>query len=595
MENRTNVFDYITSEVISYKTKTITLGENWNWNMYEHVNRSFLMKHSKFFKGSNELGNRPYKNVIRPILNVGYRSEGFDVKDIQPFVNNPDNYYKSFLVRQFHPKWAVKNQMDTFIDEIVESYVDYGLAIAKNVNDVRPECVPLQRIAFVDQRDVMSGAKCEHHDYSIDQLLEMKKYWNPAEIDKAITMSRSEKPNSTGTGTEKSNSKSIEVFELHGTFPETWLDAEGDPDKYSKQIHIVTYYKDPKDDTKKIGIQLFKGKEYKEIYKVIVRDGIYNRACGYGGVEELFDPQVWVNYNIIQIKEMLDVASLMLVQTADANFAGKNKVSDLKKGEIVVHAADMPVTQVQITPVNIQMFENAIIEWEQSARVTGSASDPQLAIDPAKGTPLGTTQIVTEQGEGLHQYRRGKIAVFIEEVYRDWVLKFLVAEMNKGSTFLEELSLEEMEMVAEKMIDNWVNMDVKQKILDGKAPTPEAVAAFKELEKQKWMKGGTKRYHQIMADELKGIPVDVSINVAGKQKDMAKMAEGFSNIFKLIIANPAGFVQAMQVPQIAQTFNSMMEMSGMDQINFGSMPKQALPAPAGGPAPAPGAGAALVK
>ena len=34
----------------------------------------------------------------------------------------------------------------------------------------------------------------------------------------------------------------IEVYELHGMLPETFLDPEGDPNKFVRQMQIVTYY-----------------------------------------------------------------------------------------------------------------------------------------------------------------------------------------------------------------------------------------------------------------------------------------------------------------------------------------------------------------
>lgn len=586
--DRTDVFSYIIQECTDYKAKSISLGDNWNWNMYEHINRSFLMKHSKFTKGSNELGLRPNKNIVRPILNVGYRSEGFDVKNIEPFVNDSKNYHKSMIIRKFHPKYAVRNRIDNAIDESVESYVDYGGTLVKNVNEVRPEVVPLQRLAFVDQRDIISGAICEKHDFSIDQLLDMKGVWWDSAIDLAITLSRMEKSNSEGTGTERSNSKSIEVFELHSTSPETWLVNEdgsrqidrADENKYIKQLNIVTYYKG--DDGKKIGITLFSGKENKQIYKFLARDAIYNRALGWGGVEELFEPQIWTNYDIIQIKEMLDVASLMILNTQDQSFAQKNKVGDLRKGEILY--SEQPLTQVNIQPVNMQQFVNSLVQWEQSARVTGSASDPQLGLNPSSGTPLGTTQIVTDQGQGMHEYRRGKIAAFWEEIYREWIIPSIVKELGKGKKFIEKLTLEELQQVTDAIVLNQTNERIKEVVIkQGKRISQEEVDTFKELQRQSLMKLGVDRFFELLDGELKDIPVDVYINVAGKEKDLNRDTSKVSAVIQSIIANPQGFQIAMQDPAIASLFNQMIEWSGMNQINFGGVkpPPQQLEAPQG--------------
>ncbi len=72
--------------------------------------------------------------------------------------------------------------------------------------------------------------------------------------------------------------------------------------------------------------------------------------------------------------------------------------------------------------------------------------------------------------------------------------------------------------------------------------------------------------------------MSVYFNVAGKQKNLAGNASKLSNIIRQIIANPQGFVQAMQIPQVAKTFNQIMEASGLDQVNFGAM-KAPVPSP----------------
>jgi len=106
---------------------------------------------------------RPYDDIVTPIINVAFRSEGFDVKDIVPFVNDIKENYKSFIIKKRHPQWARENQIDTFIDDVVETSIIYDLVLVKNINQVRPEVVDLKTIAFCDQTDVMAGPICLRH------------------------------------------------------------------------------------------------------------------------------------------------------------------------------------------------------------------------------------------------------------------------------------------------------------------------------------------------------------------------------------------------------------------------------------------------
>ena len=575
-----SIYDYCLTEENTYKAGPgVPITGDWVWRMYDHCSYSLLMKNGQFPLTQTKWGQRPKKNIIRPILNVAYRSEGFDVKDIEPYVNDSENYHKSFFVRKFHPKWARDNDLDTFIDEVVESYVDYGGVLVKNVNDTRPEVVPMQQIAFCDQTDILSGTIALKHSYSVDQLKDMEKQgWYKEEIDQAIVQARTEKEN-IQTMSQESDvpDKHIEVYEIHGTFPETWLskgddvaDQDLDGDKYSKQLHIVTYLKGAND--LKTGICLFKGPEPKSIFKFLGRDKIYGRALGYGGVEELFEPQIWTDNNMIRMQKMLEEASKVFYQTADTGYTTRNNTKNIKGGEVFVHDDGKPATPVNNQPINFNLFDRATAEWEQHARVTGSASDPQLGLNPVSGTPLGTTQIVTTQGVGIHEYRRGKIATFIAEIYRDWILSYLVKEMNKGDKWLEELSLEELREIAEKISIKESNQRIKEAVLNGGVVTPEEQDLMRQIIKDEFLKGGKMRFLEMVKGELKDIPIDVFVNVAGKQVDLSRVADKMSNIWRGIFANPAGFVATMNIPQAATAFNNMLEASGMSPIDYTNFP-----------------------
>jgi len=574
-ELKDNVFEYIISEKTAYETRGVPVTSNWEWHMPKDIERAVSLKNSKFFKGNND-GKRPFKNIIIPIANVNYRTEGFDVKDVDLYVDDPDYYHLSLLSRKFHTKWAIENGIDTEIDNSVESHFDFGLILVKNVNEKKPEVVPLQRLAFVDQTDILSGSICEKHHYSIDQLLDMKGKWYDDEVDMAIIQAKASKNVTLANKDTKTPSKYVEIYELHGTFPKTWLNTDdneeySEEDGYCKQIHIVTYYKNA--EGKDAGICLFKGKEKKSIYKAYKRTNRFGTACGMGGIEELFESQTWTNSSEIHIQKMLETVSKIVLQTADKKLAQNNKLDDIKNGQIFSHEEGKPLTQVAITAPNKNAFDNYVNLWEQTARTLGSASDPQLGLNPVSGTPLGTTEIVTAEGEGIHDYRKGKIANFWGEIYRDWVIDYLVADLNKGDKWLDELSLEELQEVAEKVATNQSNAKLIEMVLSGKKPTDRDKETMKMLIKDEFMKGGKKRFIKVMKDEFKKLPVKIKFNIAGKQKNLAEYVSKLNAIFRQVFANPA----ILQAPGMAELFNNILESSGISPINFSSltMPQEA--------------------
>lgn len=577
-----NIFDYIKTEEAAYKTTKVTVSEGYEWSMYEHIRMSTLFRDSKYTKGADDL-SRPFKNIIRRIITLQHVATGFDVKDIEPFVNESKNFHKSFLTRKFHPKWARKHNLDTFIDELVESYVDFGLSLVKHVNKVAPEVVPLQSIAFCDQTDILSGPICIKHQYSPAQLKEMEKYgWGDEKngattsINELITLARKEKVNAQGVVT-KTPGKFIEVYEIDGTFPKDWMKdeetTEAEESTYTQQFALIAFYQDDNGDKK--GLKLFHKKGDPNKYKALKRDPIFGRACGFGGIEELFQPQIWTNYNTIRIQGMLDATSKVLGVTDDSTFATANKFTDLENGEWLTLKEGKTAAILDNRPVNVPMFENANAMWESHAQGLGSANDAQLGESPASGTPFKLQELVTYQGKGPHEYRKGKVAIFLGECYRDWFLEDLVKEMNDEQEFMEELSLEELQYVADRLVDCKVYEHTKEQILNGEIPDDQEIEELKTQVREEFMKGGSKRFFSLLKDELKALPVDVDINIAGKQKNLVGMADKLSSIFGQMFANPQGFVQVMQIPGASDTFNSLLESSGLSPMRFAAMSKEA--------------------
>lgn len=575
MENQNDPFGYIKTEENNFRTVRIPLTQSKDWNMYEHISRCKNVANAWYHKGAND-GMRPYDDIVTPIINVAFRSEGFDVKDIVPFVDDISESYKSFIVKKRHPQWARKHELDTFIDDVVETSIIYDLVLVKNINDVRPEVVDLSTIAFCDQTDVMAGPICIKHYYTIAELVAMKGKWDSDKIDQAIILSKQEKDVPLANDqSAKTPGNYIEVYELRGNLPETWLKEDGELYKYTPQMHLVCFYNDK--DGAKNGITLFKGedKPLSENFKALKIDRIRSkgRACGRSIVESLFEPQVWNNYSAIKIKALLDSA-ITIFQTDSEEYKNQ-KLSELKNNTILGHETGKPITKVDGTLQNLPAFQNYQTKQENSARILGSASDAQLGTNPVSGTPFALQNLVVQQGQGMHEYRQGKIATFFADVlYKDWILKWLVDDLNSGIKFSEELSLDEMQEVGEVIATNQAEKKLKELILDGKIVDEAQRTELVNFYKDEFAKGGNRKFFETIKGELQDIPVSVMVNIKGKQKNMAANADKITNILREVMRNPQAF---SQIPGVGKAMNQLLEESGMSPIDFTQLVQAPLP------------------
>lgn len=583
MEHYNSIFQYITSMETQYRLP-VQINEK-SWSMRNHIRRSDLHNNSDIEGIKTDF--TPIKNITRPILNLQHRTEDIEVKDVQIYVNDPDKYHLSLLVKKYHDDvFTVENNIDAFFDELNISRIDFGGGLSKQLNKPCPEVVPLQSIAFCDQTDILSGPIGIKHFYSPDQLLEMEsKGWGSeangatATLQDVINLSREERTEVGTTGqTNKTPGRYIEVYEVHGNLPKTFADPFDTSGKYETRLFIVCFYQKKGSDRKE-GIILYTALEKASPFKLIKRDPVYGRALGFGGAEELFEAQMWTNYDAIRMLNMLDAAATTILTSTDPAFTKKNKILNMQNMEVTDLAPGTEVKQLDTFPRNLRLFENSMLQWEQHAKDIGGSQDPLQGKEPTSGTPFASLQAQIQQGMGLHEYRRGQYAKHLEEIYYDWIIPHIERQICKGTKFLSELSLEELQYVADCLVRNQTEEMKKEYVLSngGSAPNPEEVALYEQQLREDFKRKGNKHFIEILKGEFKGATLGVKVNIAGKSKSLASMVDKVTNIFRFAFTNPQGFAQVMQIPGMAKSFNQILEFSGLSPADFTGIEKLAMP------------------
>lgn len=580
-----DIFSYIKTRESEFETEQVQLGDNWFWNFRDHVQMIFHLKNGVFFTGENNF-LRAFKNVMLPMLNLAYWTEDIEVKDVVFYIENKMGRVLSFLLKKYHDEVHVKkHDLDTLFDEITESDLDYGGVLIQKTNTSRPDVIQLNKIAFCDQTDILGGAIGFKHNFSPDKLREMaKKGWGNEKngatigIEELITLASFEK-DAPGTKTgEKRNSvpsKTIEVYLVRGSLPEAYLEDNDNMEDWYNQVQIVAFYKSKKG--KREGVVLYRKKEVEETMMFHTSKKVEGRALGVGEGESLLQPQVWTNFLTIHKMNLLEAASKTVIYTDDGNYATKNKIKDMDNLEVTsIEEGKRLYVAPTAQPVNVQMMDNAINEWFEHAQLTASAYDPVLGKEQASGTTFRGQERTVAQGRGLHDRRRGQRAKFIERIYREIIIPDMVKEILNGQKFLASLTSEEMVWVRDQLATNEANKRIKQSMFDGvkngKAMmTKEEQEQFKETFKEVFMQKGSKHLLEVLRNEFKDIEIKMGINIANKQKDLANLSDKLLSIFQYIFTNPLGFQQSMQIPALAQSFQDILEFSGMNQADFQSL------------------------
>ena len=575
------IFQYIIAEETSYKTREITLAENWSWNMSQHLSLSFHMKFGKYLNASNDPRiKQPYQNIILPILEFRYAAEDRDVKDIIFETEDPEKQHLSFLIKKYWDDvFTIENNLDEFLDDAVEEKVDYGGCLVKKGAGAVPEILNLQDIAFCDQTDILGGPIGFKFNFSPQALKRKAKIgWgeesNGADttIDELITLASKEKDaaNTNEAGNQnQSTGKSIEIYVVRGTLPSAYLKGH-DMDTLTDQVQVVGFYMDEKG---RHGVTLYKSKETESVLKFHAPKKVHGRALGWGGVEALLDPQIWANFAEIHKNNLLKAASKITFFTDDDAYANRNKIKDLENLEVTVidKESRYGIRQIPNTPPNFQLFERRVQELEDHAQKLAGVSDPLLGKSPAAGTPFRLQERVIFEGKKPHERTAGKYDKFIEEIINDWVVPHMIREIIKGKTFLSTLTSDQLEYILQRVPRNRAVKRQWEDVLEGRIPGD--LALYEQEEKQKLLQGGNQQTLKILKDEFKNVRMKVKVRVSSKQKDMAGFVEKLGNILSQYWALPP---EIKNDPTTQHLMNQLLEASGLPPASLGQLTTSVL-------------------
>jgi hypothetical protein len=453
----------------------------------------------------------------------------------------------------------------------------YGGVLVKKIehgSELSIHVVPW-RDAITDQVDIKNGIKIERHFYTPADLQEMATNSGWQNIPEAIaTATKSQ--NADITAKSKRNrtlGANIEVWEIHGVLPDCYLDeykdVEGAENTYSRQMHIVVLDEQDKDETK--GETLFSGTEPSDPYKYLAWEEIDGRGLGIGVIEDLFEAQVWTNYSVKQKKDMLDLAGRVIFQTTDGNIAAKNVLTDLEGGSIITTAPNTAITQINNSPQSLGGIAQLMEDWDTQAENITSTYPAILGSTPPHANAAFRLQAsLQNEATAIFEYRRQEMGLLLQEMYKDWILPFLVKQINKTKEFVGDLTPDELQIIAATIADWETEAAKKNMTLNKQVITQPQADQLKQQIMQAHLKAGPKRKFGFPKGYFKS-DYNIDVITTGEQKDQQKMLAGIFQIFGVIGQNP----NILSDPRMARLFNQAIEMLGISPTLMGGLPKGA--------------------
>ena len=577
----------------NYTQNTTQLSDFVNWSMNDTINKIDAYLNSKHTSGDTDsLGReKPFFNIVSAAVNIWYRATDIDRKNIKFVPTTISSRILALIANVILQNWMDENRFGQFLNSWGRSLSRYGSSVPKFIEKgetLTCSVIPWNRV-ICDPVDFDALPRIEKFYKTPAQLRQMKGY-DASKVDALINAVTTRK---TLRGFQKDiKNDFIELYEVHGELDSRLLDKEPDLSienkdiKYRQQMHVISFVATDKKGEEYEDFCLYKGKENKDPYMIthlIEEDG---RTLSIGAVEYLFDAQWMQNHTVKNMKDTLDIASKIIMQTADPRFVGRNILSSIESGDIFIHSLNMPLTRVANDKPDITALQNYGIMWRGLGQEITATPDAMRGITPVSGTPYSTTALLTGQSNSLFEIMTENKGLVLEDMMRTYIIPFIKKKLNHTDEImgiLDDAGIQEIDaLYIPKEATKRFNKRAKDAILSGSIPMPFNPQAEQNAIQQELSSLGNKRSFkpdefdkQTWAEILSDFEWDnIRVEITNENVDKQAIMQTLTTILQTIATNPA----ILQDPNARMVFNKILsETSVLSPIQFTAPPVSTLP------------------
>lgn len=534
------------------------LSEHVDWSMRETIDRIHAYLSSKHISGAKDALNRdkPFFNIVTAAVNVWYRATDLDRKDLRFVPTKQSAVVLAFVANVILQNWMNKARFGQFINQWGRTLAQYGSAVVKFVDkgdELVPTVIPWSRVV-PDPVDFGALPRIEKFYKTPAQLKNMATPGHPdfagyymEAVEKLCDATQSRK---TIAGQQKDTLDDfIPLYEVHGLLDDRLLEEKPDYSKkdnvkYSQQMHVVSFVGGEKDEYE--DFCLFSGREKQDPYMLTHLIEEEGRSLSIGAVEYLFDSQWMQNHAMKAWKDNIDLASRMIFQTADRNFVGRNVLTAIETGDLLIHKENMPITKVpndEYDLTNVSNFQNT---WRMMANELVSTPDAVKGNTMPSGTPYSLGAYLGQQGSSLFELMTENKGLAMEEMMRTYVIPFIRKQLKNSDeivAILDDAGIQEIDALylphaaVKNFNERTFNM-LEESINNPEAPMPQPfdMQAEQNIVKEGMQSQGNKRFfkpdeasdkqwNEVFSDfEWDSIRVEVTNEAVDKQAVLQTLA-----------------------------------------------------------------------
>ena len=523
---------------------------------------AYLNKQHISGKFDSKNREKPFYDIVTQAVNTWYKATDIDRKNIKFLPKNAGQRLKAFIATLMFRDWMKKNNFGQFLNKWGYTLAAYGSAVSKFVEQdgkLIPYVVAWDRL-ICDPVDFYSNPIIEKLYYTPAQLRALP--YDQEEVERVIKASQQagEVREDLEEQTIDNRAEYIGVYEIHGELPLWYLTfKEGDEDIYRQQMHVV-FIKKGKNKEDDIETTLYSGREKQNPYYIshlIEQEG---RTLSIGAVQHLFDNQWMVNYSVKLIKDQLDLASKMVSQTSDTDFAGRNVMTDIDTGDILITKENQPLTPINLQATAYSPLINFLDTWYQGGRAITGTYESITGETLPSGTPYRLGAMLNTESQSLFSMMVENKGLHLEEMINKYVLPFFKKSLKTTKEVSLILQGEELEQFDELTLPARLERALRAEIMAGRMPTMSELEQMVSEENRLLGSLRPIKINKSWTDYFADLDLDaIDIDITGEQLDRAEFYSAINSILQMLMSNP----NALQDPNIRKLFYKIFDKVGV--------------------------------
>lgn len=553
-----------------YITGVTTNSKYVERSMYEDIQKIEAYANSKHTSGDKDaLGrDKPFFNIVTAAENIWFRATDLDRKNVRIKSPSSKNMIQSFLATAKLQEWMNRENFGMFLNKWGRALARYGSSVVKFIEKdgkLHSMVVPWNRL-IVDTVDFNNNYVVEILELTEAQLRRREGY------DKEVVdaLCEAKEARTTLDRTKKDNKNDyIKLYEVHGEMPLSYLTGdEEDDDTYVQQMHVVTFISG-KNKGEFDDFTLVSGREAKHPYMIthlIEEDG---QTLSIGAVQHLFEAQWMMNHSVKAMKDQLDLASKLIFQTSDGNFIGQNALTAIETGDILTHAVNEPLTQLQNNSHDITAIQNFAGQWKALSQEITSTPDSIAGNTMPSGTAYRQVAILNQESHSLFGLMTQNKGLYVEQMLREYVIPYILKQLDTTDEVKATLSDYGIEKINAMFIKDEANrlsnQIIKDELLKGNIPEQPDIQLLQGKVQEGLDIQGTERF--FTPDDIgklswkeffKDFEWEAIVEVTPENTDKEVTLATLNTVLQTIASNP----MILQDPNAKLIFNKILEESG---------------------------------